>query len=79
MKKLILMLTVMLAACASTNEALMRESASSIGGKASPDAVKVRNVDRGVTTVKWEAETAEGVYSCWADDMLRHTKCAPVK
>ena len=61
--------------CASTDENLQRETARFIGD-ISPDQVKVSNVQRGVTDVKWEAETPKGVYSCSADDMVRRPYCA---
>lgn len=64
-----------LAACASTNENLQMESARSIGGGVMPDAVKVNNVDRGVSSVKWDAESSKGSYKCSADDMLRRVLC----
>ncbi|MGH8612608.1 MAG: hypothetical protein ACREYF_11395 [Gammaproteobacteria bacterium] len=60
--------------CASTSENLQRETARYIGDIA-PDQVNVTNVQRGVTDVKWEAETPQGVYSCSADDMVRRTYC----
>jgi len=42
--------------CASTPENLQRETARVIGD-ISPEQVQVSNVKRGVTDVKWEAET----------------------
>src|SRR5713101_5225894 len=42
--------------CASTPENLQRETARYIGD-VSPDQVKVSNIKRGVTDVKWEADT----------------------
>lgn len=63
-----------LVACASTNDNLQMESARSIGGLM-PDAVKVNNVDRGMTSVKWDAESSKGSYKCSADDMLRRVLC----
>ena len=64
-----------LAACASTNENLQMESARSIGGGVMPESVKINNVDRGMTSVKWDAESAKGSYKCSADDMLRRVLC----
>lgn len=74
--KLVASLIVVLAltACASTNDNLQMESARSIGG-VMPDAVKVNNVDRGMTSVKWDAESSKGSYKCSADDMLRRVLC----
>ena len=61
--------------CASTPENLQRETARVIGD-ISPDQVQVSNVKRGVTDVKWEADTPKGAYSCSADDMVRRPYCA---
>jgi hypothetical protein len=63
---------------ASTPENLQREPARFIGD-ISPDQVKVSNIQRGVTDVKWEAETPKGLYSCSADDMVRRPYCAKRK
>jgi hypothetical protein len=67
-----------LAGCASTNASLVQESQAAItkpGVKAVP--VDVKNVDRGATTVTWDAITPDGVYACAADDMLRRVRCNP--
>jgi hypothetical protein len=61
--------------CASTAENLQRETARYIGD-ISPDQVKVSNIQRGMTDVKWEAETPQGAYSCSADDMVRRPYCS---
>jgi hypothetical protein len=61
--------------CASTAENLQRETARFIGD-ISPDQVRVSNIQRGMTDVKWEAETPKGAYSCSADDMVRRPYCA---
>ena len=75
MKKLFLILTVMmLCGCASTNENLQRETARFIGD-INPAQVSVSNIDRGVTAVKWEAETPKEKYDCSADDMVRRVHC----
>jgi hypothetical protein len=60
--------------CASTPENLQRETARVIGD-ISPEQVQVSNVKRGVTDVKWEANTPKGAYSCSADDMVRRPYC----
>ena len=60
----------------SSTESLTRESAKSIGGGLALENVKVSNIDRGASTVKWTATTPGGTYSCNADDMLRSTYCA---
>ncbi len=62
------------AGCASTTENLQRETARNIGD-VHPDKVTVSNVNRGVTSVSWEAETPKGPYSCSADDMVRRVHC----
>jgi len=62
------------AGCASTPENLQRETARYIGDIA-PDQVRVSNIQRGVTDVKWDAETPKGDYSCSADDMVRRAYC----
>ena len=62
-------------ACASTSDNLRRETARFIGGNLSPDQVNVSNIDRGITAVKWDAETPKGKYTCSADDMVRRVNC----
>ena len=75
MKKMIFIVVAFaFAGCASTGDNLQRETASAIGD-VMPDAVQVNNIDRGATSVKWDAVTAKGSYSCSADDMLRHVHC----
>lgn len=76
MKKafLSLSLAVAVVGCASTTENLQRESARSIGD-VTPEAVTVKNVNRSATSVKWEAESPKGAYSCSADDMVRRVLC----
>ena len=63
-----------LAGCASTTENLQRESARSIGD-VQPETVKVSNVNRGATSVTWDAESTKGPYGCSADDMIRRMLC----
>jgi hypothetical protein len=65
---------IVLAGCASTTENLQRETARNIGDL-HPDKVTVSNVNRGVTSVTWEADTPKGPYSCSADDMVRRVHC----
>jgi hypothetical protein len=65
--------------CASTGENLQRETARSIGGNISPEQVKVSDVDRGVTSVKWKASAPSGDYECSADDMVRRVLCIKKK
>ena len=76
MKKALFSLSIVVAlvGCASTNENLQRETARSIGGVL-PEAVTVKNVNRGATSVTWEADSSKGTYSCSADDMVRRVIC----
>jgi hypothetical protein len=65
----------LLSACASTAENLRQETARSIGNNISPNDIAVSNINRGVTSVSWDA-AAKGVnYSCSADDMVRRVYC----
>jgi tRNA A37 threonylcarbamoyladenosine dehydratase len=70
----LLVIGIAFAGCASTSENLQRETARNIGD-VHPDKVTVSNVNRGVTSVSWEAETPKGPYSCSADDMVRRVHC----
>ncbi len=71
---IVLIVLIALGGCASTTQNLQRETARNIGD-IHPDKVTVSNVDRGVTSVRWEAETPKGSYSCSADDMVRRVHC----
>ena len=66
--------TIVLGGCASTGENLQRETARNIGD-VHPDKVTVSNINRGVTSVRWDADTPKGPYSCSADDMVRRVHC----
>lgn len=77
MKRSILLLLIsvlVFSGCASTAGNLQRETARFIGD-IHPDQVTVSDVKRGVTDVKWEADTPKGKYSCSADDMVRRVYC----
>lgn len=76
MKKIILgfVFVLVIVGCASTGANLQIESARAIGNT-TPDAVRVSNIDRGLTTVKWDAQSASDTYKCSADDMLRRVLC----
>jgi hypothetical protein len=63
-------LTVLTVAYASAGENLQRETARNLGDL-DPAKVTVSNVQRSVTSVRWDAETPRGPYSCSADDMVR--------
>lgn len=62
------------AGCASTSENLQRETARNIGD-VHPDKITVSDINRGATSVRWDAETPKGPYSCSADDMVRRVHC----
>jgi len=66
---------VNLIGAASSEENLKRETARSIGGNISPEQVKVSDIDRGATNVKWKASAPSGNYECSADDMVRRVLC----
>jgi hypothetical protein len=77
MKRMLYMVALvgLLSACASTSENLERETARSLGSNISPSDVAISNINRGVTSVSWDA-AAQGVnYSCSADDMVRRVYC----
>jgi hypothetical protein len=65
---------IVLMSCASTTTNLQRETARNIGDL-HPDHVTVSNIQRGVTSVSWDADTPKGAYSCSADDMVRRPHC----
>lgn len=67
------------AGCASTDNNLQRETARSIGGNVAPEQVTVSNIDRGATSVKWQAVAPSGRYACSADDMVRRVLCTRSK
>ena len=63
------------AACQSSQENLQRATAMSVGNGLSPQSVNVSDVDRGMTSVTWNAATPLGRYACSADDMVRRPYC----
>ena len=76
MKAIIIIVLVFLSACASTTENLGMETARFLGGNITPDQIRVSDIDRGATNVKWKAAAPNGNYECWADDMVRKVSCA---
>ena len=70
---------LVIAGCASTDNNLQRETARSIGGNVTPEQVTVSNIDRGATSVKWQAVAPGGRYACSADDMVRRVLCTRSK
>ena len=67
--------TCFLAGCASTGDNLQRETARFLGGNIAPEDVSISNVDRGATSVRWDAYAPNGRYQCSADDMVRRVYC----
>lgn len=74
-RPLVALATLALAACASTDGNLQRETARAIGGNVAPEHVQVSNINRGATSVSWQAASPRGAYSCSADDMVRRVHC----
>lgn len=74
----IVSLAVALSACASSDQSLQTATASSIGGRVTPDRVVVDSVERGMMNVTWTATVNGQRYTCSADDMVRRPYCAPV-
>lgn len=64
----------LLAGCASTTQNLQFETARFLGN-VDPKAVTVSNIDRGMTSVSWDATASKGNYGCSADDMVRRVYC----
>lgn len=60
---------------ASAPDNLARATAIFIGDNTDPDAVKISDIKRGMTSVKWTATTSKAVYACSADDMVRKPYC----
>jgi len=71
---ILLLITLILTACASTPENLQIATAGATGAKLSD--VVINNVNRGATTVTWDALISGQPYICGADDMVRRTTCA---
>lgn len=68
-------LLVTIVGCASTDSSLQLATANYLGAGHDPDQIGISNVDRGMTTVKWEAAEKSGNYKCNADDMVRRVVC----
>lgn len=72
-----LALIMVLTGCASSMDNLQRASAESIGRNVLPEAIRISDVQRGITDVRWTATLPSGpTYVCSADDMVRHSRCA---
>lgn len=69
-----LLFMVVLVGCANTDANLKFETSRSIGNVL-PEDVELDNVDRGLTSVKWDAKIKTALYKCNADDMLRRVNC----
>jgi hypothetical protein len=74
---LLLFLSLFLVSCASTSESLQRATAIGVGNTLTKD-VTVYNVNRGMSSVSWQAKTPSGCYECDADDMVRNVHCVKV-
>jgi hypothetical protein len=72
-----LFLTFFLISCASTSESLQRATAIGVGNTLTKD-VTIYNVNRGMSSVSWQAKTPSGCYECDADDMVRNVHCVKV-
>jgi hypothetical protein len=76
MKKTIILGTLaIICGCASTEGNLQRESARAIGRGTKPEEVRVLDIDRGISSVKWTALTPKGKFGCSSDDMVRRVYC----
>ena len=68
---------IVLTGCASSVDNLQRASAVSIGKNVLPENIRISDVQRGITDVRWTATLFGGLaYICSADDMVRHSSCA---
>jgi hypothetical protein len=77
LKKLWLLLLIaglFCTACANTDAKLRAATARLIDG-INPNQVTVYDVDRGMLSVDWKAQTPKGEYICKADDMVRRPSC----
>jgi hypothetical protein len=76
---IVLFIALITAGCANTAANLKRETARYIGGGVTPEQVQISDVKRGMTEVKWTADTPKGKYNCSADDMVRRVYCTENK
>jgi hypothetical protein len=74
---LLFFLSFFLVSCASTSESLQRATAIGVGNTLTED-VTIYNVNRGMSSVSWQAKTPSGCYECDADDMVRNVHCVKV-
>lgn len=75
---LLLVLAVVFCSCAASIETLQRVTAQEAGNTLSRD-VTIYNVNRGITSISWQAKTMSGCYECDADDLLKRVNCAEVE
>jgi hypothetical protein len=61
--------------CANTDPNIIRETARVIGGNVSPEHVTITNIDRGMSSMTWEAAAPTGNYNCSGDYLLRRVLC----
>jgi hypothetical protein len=74
---IIFALAFIFCSCASSIESLQRATAKEAGNTLTKD-VTIYNVNRGATTVSWQAKTPTGCFECDADDMVRQPHCVKV-
>jgi len=65
----------LLGGCTSSDIALKRATATEVGQNATPDQIKLSNIDHTVVDVRWEAQTPLGTYVCSSDDAMRRPNC----
>jgi PBP1b-binding outer membrane lipoprotein LpoB len=70
-------LALLLCSCASATENLQRATAEEAGNTLTRD-VTIYNVNRGATSVSWQAKTPSGCFDCDSDDMVRRVHCVKV-
>jgi len=64
----------LLVSCASSPAGLQKATASNVGGVLSSQ-VSVSDIDRGATSVAWNAQVNTDKYSCESDDMVHNVSC----
>jgi hypothetical protein len=79
MKKFLILVLAFgfLCSCASSTGKLQLVTAGKVGNTLIGD-VTIYNVQRGATTVSWQAKTPTGCYQCDADDMLRQVNIVKI-
>jgi hypothetical protein len=75
MRGILAVLVLMIAGCASSQGNLQRETARLIQLNVAPAAIEISDIQRGLTTVTWKANTQGRHYQCTADDLVLHPYC----